>query len=145
MKPFLVTLYAVFLFAMVIGFYVAHRESEALVEDNYYEKATGYFTTRELEDSLGLKILLPDVFRKGENEVIVKLFEQDEPLRGAEVFFSACGVKDDRYDTTLAMTETEPGVYRAGITLPYHGKCLMKVDVATSSINTGRKWFTDIR
>ena len=144
MKAFLYILYAVFLFAMGAGFYVAYRGAEELVEDNYYEKASAYFETREREDSLGMRIELPEGFRKGENRAEVRLLMQDEPLTGAEVRLIACGMPDGRFDTTFGMIEGEAGVYRTDILLPFRGTCLMKVEVTTPTIKTGRKWFTEI-
>ncbi|ASQ91662.1 hypothetical protein CHL67_05830 [Prosthecochloris sp. GSB1] len=144
MKAFLYILYAVFLFAMGMGFYVAYRGAEELVEDNYYEKASAYFETREREDSLGMRIELPEGFRKGENRAEVRLSMQGEPLVGADVRLIACGMPDGRGDTAFGMVETEPGVYRTDLLMPFRGTCLMKVEVTTPTIKTGRKWFTEI-
>ncbi len=145
MKLFLYGLYAVFLFAMGTGFYFAHRGAEGLVEENYYEKASGYFATKEREDSLGLKIVLPDSLHKGNNAVDVAVFLRNKPLRQAELSFFAGNVAEkSRHDAEYAMIERSPGVYRAEVSLPFPGKWLMRVDVESESITTNRKWFTEI-
>ncbi len=145
MKIFLYALYTVFLFAMGTGFYVAFKGFEGLVEENYYEKASGYFTTKELEDSLGLKIVLPDSLKRGNNAVEVTVFMQGEPLRQAEMTFFAGSVSQSGYDSEYAMREGPPGVYSAEVSVPFSGTWLMRVDLSTSTIKTGRKWFMEIK
>lgn len=144
MKIFLYALYTVFLFAMGTGFYVAFKGFEGLVEENYYEKASGYFTTKAMEDSLGLEIILPDLLKKGSNVVEVAVFVQGKPLRRAKVSFFTGNVSESRYDAQHRMTERSPGVYAAKVPIPFSGTWLMKVDVATETIKTSRKWFTEI-
>ena len=145
MKIFLYGLYAAFLFAMGTGFYVAFRGSEGLVEENYYETAKGYFTTRAIEDSLGLEIVLPDLLTKGENAVEVAVYVHGEPLRQADVSFFAGNVSERSYDLRHDMVERSPGIYRAEVPIPFSGTWLMKVDVANETIKTNRKWFTEIK
>ena len=145
MKIFLYCLYAVFLFAMGTGFYVAFSGFEGLVEENYYEKASGYFTTKAIEDSLGLEIVLPDSFKKGSNAVEVALFEQGKPLRQAQVSFFAGNVSESGYDVRYRMTEHLPGVYVTEVHVPFPGTWLMRVDIVTETIKTGRRWFTEIK
>ena len=144
MKIFLYGLYAAFLFAMGTGFYVAFRDSEGLVEENYYETAKGYFTTRAIEDSLDLEIVLPDSLTKGENAVEVAVYVHGEPLRQADVSFFAGNVSKRSYDLRHDMVERSPGVYRAEIQIPFSGTWFMIVDVANETIKTNRKWFTEI-
>jgi hypothetical protein len=144
MKIFLYALYTLFLFAMAMGFYVAYRGAEGLVEDNYYEKATGYFSTKELEDSLGLKIILPDSLKKGNNAVEVFVFLEDRPLSRAEVTFFAGSVSQKSYDAEYSMIEDLPGIYTADVPLPFSGKWFVRVDVADTTIKTSRRWFTEI-
>ncbi|MCG8341906.1 MAG: FixH family protein [Chlorobiales bacterium] len=145
MKIFLYGLYTVFLFAMVTGFYVAFRGFEGLVEDNYYEKAAGYFTTKKLEDSLNLKIVLPDTLKKGDNVVEVAVFMQGEPLRQAEVTFFVGDVSQSSNDAEYAMQEGPPGVYSADVSVPFSGTWLMRVGLSTSTVKTSRRWFTEIK
>lgn len=144
MKIFLYCLYAVFLFAMGMGFYVAYRDAEGLVEDNYYEKASGYFSAKKLEDSLALKVVLPNSLKKGDNTVEISVFAQGEPLRQAELTFFTGGMGENRFDAEYAMVEHSPGVYRADVPVPFAGKWLMRVDLSTSTIKTSRKWFAEI-
>ncbi len=144
MKIFLYGLYAVFLFAMGTGFYFAFRGFEGLVEENYYEKASGYFRTKAIEDSLGLEIILPDSLRKGNNAVEVAVLVQGKPLRQAQVNFFTGNVSERRYDAQHDMVERSPGVYAAEVPVPFSGTWLMKVEVATETIKTNRKWFAKI-
>ncbi len=145
MKIFLYGLYSVFLFAMGMGVYVAYRDAEGLVEENYYEKASGYFSAKKLEDSLSLKIILPDSLKKGDNSVEVSVFARGEPLRRAELTFFTGGMGESRFDATYVMVERSPGVYRANVPVPNAGKWLMRVDLSTSTLKTSRKWFTEIK
>lgn len=145
MKIFLYGLYAVFLFAMGTGFYFAFRGFEGLVEENYYEKASGYFTTKAIEDSLGLEIMLPDSLKKGGNNVEIVVYAKGEPLREVEVTFFAGSVSQSGYDSEYAMREGPPGVYSAEVSVPFSGTWLMRVDLSTSTIKTGRKWFMEIK
>ena len=145
MKIFLYALYAVFLFAMGTGFYFAFRGFEGLVEENYYEAACDYFTAKAVEDSLGLEIVLPDSFKKGNNVVEVAVYVQGEPLRQVDVGFFAGNVSQRSYDAQHDMVESSPGVYRAEVSIPFAGTWFMKVDVANETIKTSRRWFTEIR
>ena len=145
MKIFLCGLYSVFLFAMGMGVYVAHRDAEGLVEENYYEKASGYFTTKAVEDSLGLEIVLRDSLKKGENSVEIAVYAKGEPLHGAEVSFFTGNVSEGGFDATYAMREDQPGVYGAEVSVPFPGTWLMRVDLSAPTIETSRRWFTEIK
>ncbi|UZJ42344.1 FixH family protein [Prosthecochloris sp. SCSIO W1101] len=144
MKIFLYTLYAAFLFAMGTGFYVAYRSAEGLVEDNYYEAACDYFTTKAIEDSLDLEIVLPDSFKKGNNVVEVAVYVQGEPLQQVSVSFFSGNVSKRSYDAQHDMVESSPGIYRTEVSIPFAGKWFMRVDVANETIKTSRRWFTEI-
>lgn len=144
MKIFLYCLYAVFLFAMGTGFYAAFSSFDGLVDSNYYEKASGYFTTRALEDSLDLKIVLPKSLDKGRNMVEVFVVAEGKPLEQATLSLFTGLVSSEKYDVTREMVEYSPGSYRAEVPIPFSGTWLMKVDVATETIKTNRRWFTEI-
>ncbi|NEX13981.1 MAG: hypothetical protein C1941_04710 [Prosthecochloris sp.] len=144
MKIFLYCLYAVFLFAMGTGFYAAFSSYDGLVDSNYYEKSSGYFATKALEDSLGLKIVLPESLGKGLNTVDVAVFVNGKPLEQANVTLFAGLVSSEKYDGIHKMVEHLPGFYRAEVPIPFSGTWLINVDVATETIKTNRKWFTEI-
>jgi len=144
MKLFLYCLYAVFFFAMGAGFYFAFSSFDGLVDKNYYEKASGYFATKALEDSLGLKIVLPESLSKGINTVEVAVSVNGKPLEQATISLFAGLVSSEKYDGTHKMVEHLPGFYRAEVPIPFSGTWLINVDVATETIQTNRKWFTEI-
>ena len=144
MKIFLYCLYAVFLFAMGTGFYAAFSSFDGLVDSNYYEKASGYFTTRALEDSLDLKIILPKSLDKGRNMVEVVVVAEGKPLEQATLSLFTGLVSSEKHDVTREMVEYSPGSYRVEVPIPFSGTWLMNVDVATETIKTNRRWFTEI-
>ncbi|MBM3162775.1 MAG: FixH family protein [Chlorobi bacterium] len=144
MKPFIIALYALFLFAMASGITIAYRQAEGLVETNYYEKASAYFTTKAAESSSGLSVSVPDSLRRGSNEIQVKLLSRNNPLKGADVTFFTGNLSKKAYDRTTPMTETEPGIYRATAEIPFRGVWLVRVDIRKEQLQTSRKWFVEI-
>lgn len=144
MKIFLIALYGLFIFAMASGITIAYRQAEGLVEPDYYEKASAYFTTKAVESSRGLAVAMQDSLRKGSNEVLVRISTHDKPLRNAEVTLFAGNLSNSKYDRTVPMKETEPGSYTTTAAIPFGGVWLIRVDIRKNELQTSRKWFMEI-
>lgn len=144
MKPFIIALYALFLIAMISGLTVAFRNSEGLVETDYYRKQNNWFQAKTEERRLGLEIEKPASIRKGENDLTVLLTEHGKPLTKAGVQLLVGNVSTSKLDVTCAMRETAPGTYQARVTVPSKGKWLLRLDISTGKLNTSRSWFYDV-
>lgn len=145
MKPFIASLYALFLFAMISGVVVAYRNAEGLVENDYYRKQDQWFKAKTGERALGLEVKAPESLTTGTNEVTFCITEHGKPLRHASVQLFVGGVVKNTPDFTLPMRETDPGVYVATARVPSKGKWLVRMDLATPQLNTSRSWFYDVR
>ncbi len=144
MKLFLIALYSLFILAMASGITIAYRQAEGLVEPNYYEKASAYFSTKSAESSRGLSVVLPDSLQKGSNEVHVTISTHGKPLRNAVVTFFVGNLSKKTYDRTVPMKETEPGNYRTTAVIPFEGVWLARVDISKEQLQTSRKWFIEL-
>ena len=145
MKPFIIALYALFLFAMISGLTVAFRNAEGLVEPDYYLKQNGWFSAKAEERRIGLEVRKPASLRQGENDVTFVLTKQGKPLSHADVKLFVGNVSDKKHDFTIAMRETKPGAYEARISVPSPGKWLVRLDLSADKLKTSRSWFYDIR
>lgn len=144
MKPFIIALYAIFLLAMISGLVVAFRNSEGIVETDYYLKQNSWFQAKAEERRLGLDIERPLSLRKGENDLTFVLTGHGKPLGNAGVKLFAGNVSTSDLDVTCAMHETSPGTYRARLTVPSVGKWLVRIDISINKLKTSRSWFYDI-
>jgi hypothetical protein len=143
-KPFIIAIYALFLFAMITGLVVAYRNSEGLVEPDYYRKQSGWFQAKTEERRLGLGIEKPASIRKGENDLTFVLTEHGKPLTRAEVQLFIGNVSTSDLDITTAMRETAPGRYQARVAVPSKGKWLLRLDISSGKLNTSKSWFYDV-
>lgn len=145
MKAFLVGLYALFAFAMASGITIAYRQSEGLVDTDYYEKARTYFSAKAAESSNGLRLTLPDSLHRGKNHVQVRLFSHGKPLENATVKLFLGNLSKTKYDRTIPLQETAPGIYGTGqAEIPFGGIWLVRVDIAKEHLKTTRTWFAEI-
>ncbi len=145
MKPFIASIFALFLFAMGCGIYVAYHNAEGLVETNYYERGNGWFRTKEQEERLGFSVRKPDSLSAGRNAVRFVLTEHGQPLQQATVKLFVGNVSTPVHDATATMRETSPGVYEADALIPSKGKWLLRMDLAATELKTSRSWFFDVR
>lgn len=145
MKPFIVSLYALFVFAMASGIAVAYRNAEGLVEADYYEKGSSWFRTKQQEQQLGFSVEKPESVALGNNEFTLRLQESDGPLRNAAVKLFIGNVSTAAHDFSVAMKEVAPGVYRARAVMPSQGKWMVRMDLASTQLKTSRTWFYDVR
>lgn len=144
MKIFLIALYGLFIFAMASGITIAYRQAEGLVEPDYYEKASAYFSTKADESSSSLAVVLPDSLHMGNNDVLITISTHDKPLRNAEVTLFTGNLSKKSYDRTVPMHETEPGNYRTTAVIPFAGVWLIRVDIGKDQLQTSRKWFMEV-
>lgn len=144
MKPFIIALYALFLFAMISGLTVAFRNAESLVEPDYYQKQNDWFREKTEERRLGLEVRRPESIRQGENELTFVLTEHGKPLQNAAVQLFIGKVQNSGQDVTCAMRETAPGIYQARIAVPSTGKWLVRIDLSSNNLKTSKSWFYDV-
>lgn len=144
MKMFLVALYALFLFAMASGVMIAYRQAEGLVDTDYYEKASAYFTAKAEESSSDLGLTLADSLHKGNNDVQINLSSHGKPLEDAIVKLFLGNLSKKEYDRSLPMQETAPGIYRTAMKIPFDGVWLVRVDIEKKQLKTSRKWFIEL-
>jgi hypothetical protein len=145
MKPFIAGIFALFLFAMASGMYVAFRDAEGLVETNYFERGNGWFRAKSEERRLGLVIGNPKSLVSGSNELKFTLTEHGKPLSKAQVKLFFGSVSSRALDFSCPTRETEPGVYEARAVVPSRGKWLVRMDLISDPLKTSRSWFYDVR
>ena len=146
MKRSLSPLYILFLIAMCSGIYVAFRDSEGLVENNYYEKGERFFQSRASEEKLGIAISRPASLRQGNNNVEIKVTSHGKPLEHALLQLFIGNLSSTAYDVTRKMEEISPGCYQATVSAPFRGVWLLRVDLeGEQQLNTARKWFFSIK
>jgi nitrogen fixation protein FixH len=144
MKPFIAGLFALFIFAMASGIYVAYRDAEGLVENDYYRKQNDWFMEKTEERQLGLEVQKPTSLMRGSNEMTFVLTEHGKPLERADVHLFVGRVSTSAQDLAIPMHETTPGVYTARMVIPASGKWLVRLDLATTNLSTRRLWFYDV-
>jgi hypothetical protein len=145
MKPFIAALYALFIFAMASGIFVAYRNAEGLMESDYYQKGNGWFKAKTEERRLGLEVVKPESISTGSNEVQFTLSEHGKPLRKADVRLFIGNVSTKEHDFACRMQETAPGVYQTRAVVPTKGKWLLRMDLAAAQLNTSRSWFYEVK
>jgi nitrogen fixation protein FixH len=144
-KLFIGGLYLLFFSAMITGVTIAFRQSEGLVESNYYEKGNNWFQSRATERQIGLEVKAPESLSPGDNNFSIRLSSHGKPLEGANVKLFVGNVSTSDRDFSSAMRETAPGVYVTRALIPSKGKWLVRMDIAGNKIKTSRSWFYDIR
>jgi hypothetical protein len=144
MKPLFLGLYGLFLCAMGMGFYFAYQKAEGLVDSGYYEKASGYFTAKAAEDSLGLVITPPAALKRGENRVSVSLKSSGRPLEKATTRLFIGNVSRTGFDSRYLMRESAPGIYTTTAELPCKGTWLVRLELETPTLKTSKRWFMAI-
>ncbi|NTW51155.1 MAG: hypothetical protein HGB22_01000 [Chlorobiaceae bacterium] len=145
MKFLIGGLYLLFFFAMVSGIAVAIRQSEGLVETNYYEKGNGWFQAKSLERQIELEVTPPQTISQGNNDISIRLTSHGKPLEGAKVKLFIGNVSSSSQDFSSRMSEPAPGVYETRALIPYKGKWMVRMDLAGNQIKTSRSWFYDVR
>jgi hypothetical protein len=143
-KVFLSILVPLFIVAMGTGIYMAYSLEEGLVDDNYFEKASGYFYSRGIEQQLGLVINPPRAFKQGNNDIKVIVTSHGKPFEHADLTFFIGNISTRAYDRSMKMTECSPGNYHAEAPIPFRGKWLVRVEVSSRNLSTNRKWFFDV-
>lgn len=146
MKLFFYIIYPLFFFAMGCGIYVAFRDAEGLVDNNYYENSKHYFQAKATEERLGIAISSPAVLKKGENKIRITVTSQGRPLERADLTLFIGNLSETGYDSTLAMREDAPGIYEATADIPFKGVWFTRIDLKQQQqLITSKKWFSDIK
>ncbi len=146
MKLFFYIMYPLFFFAMGCGIYVAFRDAEGLVDNNYYENSQRYFQTKANEERLGIEVSKPDSLKKGYNVIRIKATTHGKPLENATLSLFTGNLSTTGYDSTITMRQLSPGIYQATATIPFKGVWLAKVDLRQQQqLITSKKWFFNVR
>ncbi len=146
MKLFFCIMYPLFFFAMGCGIYVAFRDAEGFVDNNYYENSTRYFQAKALEEKLGIEVSKPDSLKKGYNIIRIKATTHGKPLENATLSLFTGNLSSTGYDSTITMREFSPGIYQATAAIPFKGVWLAKVDLRQQQqLITTKKWFFDVK
>ena len=139
-------MYPLFFFAMGCGIYVAFRDAEGLVDNNYYENSTRYFQAKANEERLGIEVSKPDSLKKGYNVIRIKATTHGKPLENATLSLFTGNLSTTGYDSTITMRQLSPGIYQATATIPFKGVWLAKVDLRQQQqLITSKKWFFNVR
>ena len=146
MKLFFYIMYPLFFFAMGCGIYVAFRDAEGLVDNNYYENSTRYFQAKANEEKLGIGISKPDSLKRGHNVIRINATTHGKPLQNGVLTLFVGNLSTTGYDSTRTMRELTPGIYQATATIPFKGVWLAKVDLRQQQqLITSKKWFFNVR
>ncbi len=146
MKLFFYIMYPLFFFAMGCGIYVAFRDAEGLVDNNYYENSQHYFQTKANEERLGIDVSKPDSLKKGYNVIRIKATTHGKPLQDGTLSLFIGNLSTTGYDSTVTMRQLSPGIYQATPTIPVKGVWLAKVDLRQQQqLITSKKWFFNVR
>ena len=145
MKILFYIIYPLFFFAMGCGIYVAFRDDEGLVDKNYYENGTSYFTEKADEEKLGIAISKPGTLKTGNNDIEINVTSHGKPLEHATLTLFIGNLSSNRYDSTLTMQEKSPGIYQATATILFKGVWFVRIDLQQQKLSASRKWFYDIK
>lgn len=146
MKLFFYIIYPLFFFAMGCGIYVAFRDAEGLIDNNYYENSTRYFQAKALEEKLGIEVSKPDSLKRGYNVININATTHGKPLEKAALSLFTGNLSTTGYDSTITMKEISPGLYQATPTIPFKGVWLAKVDLKQQQqLITTKKWFFNVQ
>lgn len=146
MKLFFYIVYPIFFFAMGCGIYVAYRNPEGLVDNNYYENGTRYFQTKANEEKLGIEISRPDTLTEGANIIRVKATSHGKPLEKGTLSLFIGNLSTTGYDSTIIMRQLSPSIFQASATIPFKGVWFARVDLKLQQqLITSKKWFFNVR
>jgi nitrogen fixation protein FixH len=146
MKLFLYIMYPLFFFAMGCGIYVAFRDAEGLVDNNYYENSTRYFQAKANEERLDIEMSKPDSLKKGYNVIRIKATTHGKPLQDGMLSLFIGNLSTTGYDSSITMRKLSPGIYQATATIPFKGVWLVKVDLRQQQqLITSKKWFFNVQ
>lgn len=146
MKLFFYIIYPLFLFAMGCGIYIAFRDNEGLVDNNYYENSRGYFEAKATEERLGIEISQPRKLKPGRNIIQVNATSHGKPLEEASLSLFIGNLSTPRYDSTITMSQLSPGIFQATATIPFKGVWFTRVDLKQQEqLITSKKWFFNVK
>ncbi len=146
MKLTISIIYACFFTAMACGLFVAYKYADGLVESNYYENSTRYFQTKALEEKLGIAISRPDTLKLGSNTIQIKATSHGKPLETGNPSLFIGNFSNTRYDSTMTMQQTSPGIYTTTASIPFKGVWFARIDLKQQQqLITSKKWFFNIQ
>jgi nitrogen fixation protein FixH len=146
MKLFFYIIYPLFFFAMGCGIYVAFRNAEGLVDNNYYENSKRYFQAKANEERLGIEISKPDSLKRGYNVILIKATTHSKPLQDGSLSLFIGNLSTTGYDSSITMRQLSPGIYQATPTIPFKGVWFARVELKQQQqLITSKKWFFNVR
>jgi len=146
MKITLSIIYACFFTAMACGLFVAYKHADGLVESNYYDNSTHYFQTKALEEKLGIALSQPDSLKLGSNAIQIRATSHGKPLEEGALSLFIGNLSNTRYDSTMTMRQTSPGIYTTTATIPFKGVWFARIDLKQQQqLITTKKWFFNVQ
>jgi len=139
-------IYACFFTAMACGLFVAFTSADGLVDNNYYDNSTHYFQTKALEEKLGIALSQPDSLKLGSNAIQIRATSHGQPLEEGALSLFIGNLSNTRYDSTMTMRQTSPGIYQTTATIPFKGVWFTRIDLKQQQqLVTSKKWFFNVR
>ena len=146
MKLFFFIVYPIFFFAMGCGIYIAFKNADGLVDNNYYENSRRYFQTKAIEEKLGIAVSRPDTLKLGHNVIRVNATSHGKPLENGALSLFIGNLSNTRYDSTMSMQKISPGIYQATAIIPFKGMWFTRVDLRQQQeLIASKKWFFDVK
>jgi nitrogen fixation protein FixH len=146
MKITLSIIYACFFTAMACGLFVAFTSADGLVDNNYYDNSTHYFQSKALEEKLGIAISRPDTLKLGSNIFQIKATSHGKPLETGDLSLFIGNLSNTRYDSTMTMQQTSPGIYTTTASIPFKGVWFARIDLKQQQQHiTSKKWFFNVQ
>ena len=146
MKITLSIIYACFFTAMACGLFVAFTSADGLVDNNYYDNSTHYFQSKALEEKLGIAISRPDSLILGSNTIQIKATSHGKPIETGDLSLFIGNLSNTRYDSTMTMQQTSPGIYTTTASIPFKGVWFARIDLKQQQQHiTSKKWFFNVQ
>jgi hypothetical protein len=146
MKLFFYIVYPIFFFAMACGIYVAYRNPEGLVDNNYYDNGKHYFEAKTNEKRLGIEVSRPETLKLGNNTIRINATSQGQPFEKGTLSLFIGNLSTTGYDSTITMRQLSPGIYQATTTIPFKGVWFTRIDLKQQQqLITSKKWFFNVK
>lgn len=141
-KGWIWIIYIVFFVAMYFTIKVAFNNYEGLVVDDYYNKAKGYYTTKDVEAkaNLRLKLLTPSL-KEGHNDISIQLHIKDEYKNNSKFKLFIGSVSSKDHDRYYPVELGSDNILKAKVHVPNKGKWLCRIELDSANLKTEKRWF----
>lgn len=145
MKYLIIALYIGFVILTGYTFYMAGDSFDGLVEPHYYEKSKNYFSTREHEEAMGLKLSFAQDMQRGLNHFSVGMSNASGPMRGAEAALYISKLEDPAQPLVYPLIENAPGSYVVNAVIADRGTWSLRLELQHEGFTTDRRWFATVQ